>query len=107
MAKKKTDIREMIRKDLIGQLQHAGITGMHYLDLVEDYMSLWNIKNALVADIEERGVSVLYQNGANQHGYKKNDSIGELNKTNGQMLKILNELGIKPVKLEDDEDEEM
>ena len=39
-------------------------------------------------------MSVHYQHGQNQSGYKKNDSIAELNKTSAQMLKILKELGI-------------
>ena len=48
-------------------------------------------------------------NGAmeNKVALKKNDSIAELNKTSAQMLKILNDLGIKPSPLDngDDDDE--
>ena len=44
-----------------------------------------------------------------QSGYKKNESIAELNKTNAQMLKILSELGLKarPMDPDLDLDEEM
>ena len=84
-----------IKKDLIDQLERNGIFGKHYLDLVNDYMSLWDIKNELIKDIKVRGVSIKWNNGGGQGGYKKNDSISELNKTNAQMLKILNELGLK------------
>ena len=44
-----------------------------------------------------------------QSGYKKNDSIAELNKTNAQMLKILSELGLKAEKQErgEGDDDEM
>ncbi len=84
-----------IKKDLIDQLERNGIFGKHYLDLVNDYMSLWDIKNELIKDIKVRGVSIKWNNGGGQEGYKKNDSISELNKTNAQMLKILNELGLK------------
>lgn len=103
------DKREEIKKDLNDQLDRKGVYGKHYLDLIDDYMSMWDIKNELILDIEERGVSVKYQNGKNQWGYKKNDSIAELTKTNAQMLKILNELGLKASSLEmnDDDDEEM
>lgn len=102
---KKSDIK----KDLIDQLERNGVYGSHYLDLINDYMCLWDIKNKLIRDIKERGVSVKYQNGTNQFGYKKNDSISELNKTNAQMLKILNELGLKASSMEAavDDDEEM
>jgi len=98
-----------IKKDLIDQLEQNGVHGNHYLDLINDYMCLWDIKNQLIRDIKKRGVSVIYQNGPNQSGYKKNDSIAELNKTNGQMLKILNELGLRASNIEpaDDADEEM
>lgn len=103
---KKTDIK----KDLKNQLERNGIFGEHYTDLIEDYMSLWDIKNKLIKDIKERGVTVEWNNGGGQSGSKKNESIGELNKTNAQMLKILNELSLKAVKTklpESDKNEEM
>ena len=88
--------REEIQQDLVDQLDRNGVHGKHFLDLIEDYMSMWDIKNDLIEDIQDKGVQVRYQNGENQFGFKKNDCIPELNKTNGQMLKILSELGIKP-----------
>ena len=113
MAAKKTEIKN----DLIDQLERKGIFGKHYLDLINDYMALWDIKNKLIKDIKDRGVSVKWTNGpinpetgeAAQSGYKKNESISELNKTNAQMLKILNELGLKASSMgpADDPDEEM
>ena len=98
-----------IKKDLVNQLERNGVFGNHYLDLINDYMCLWDIKNQLIQDIKSRGVSVPYQNGPNQSGFKKNDSIGELNKTSGQMLKILNELGLRASDIDppDDFDEEL
>jgi len=111
MIKKTTkkQIREGIKKDLVDQLERKGVYGRHYLDLINDYMSLWDIKNNLIEDIEKRGVSVHWCNGGGQEGYKKNDSIAELNKTSAQMLKILNELGLKASDFEvvDPDDGEM
>ena len=106
MAKPK---KTQIKQDLIDQLERQNIYGQHYLDLISDYMALWDIKNRLIKDIKSRGVSIKYQNGPSQWGYKKNDSIAELNKTNGQMLKILSELGLKakPVEPEPDASMEM
>lgn len=96
-----------IKKDLIDQLERNGVYGSHYLDLINDYMALWEIKNNLIADIKERGVTTKYQNGKNQWGYKKNDSIVELNRTNQQMLKILQDLGLQGSKFEgSDEDDD-
>lgn len=102
-------LREIIHQDLLTQLKDNGTIGAHYTDLVNDYMKLWDIKNNLIVDIEERGVAVVWSNGK-QRGKKKNESIGELNKTNAQMLKLLAELGLKATELEkvsdtdDDED---
>lgn len=105
MARSKTKIK----KDMIDQLDRNGVYGDHYLDLIEDYIALWEIKNKLIKDIKERGVSVKYQNGKNQWGYKKNDSISELNKTSAQMLRLLSDLGLKAINMDmdDDDDEEM
>lgn len=100
--------RNEIKKDLLDQLERNGVFGKYYIDLVNDYMALWDIKNKLIKDIRERGVSVHWSNGGGQEGHKKNESIAELNKTNAQMLRILNELGLKATKTEvTDDDEEM
>jgi len=101
------DRRQSIKKDLLKQLNDNGVRGGHYVDLIEDYMSMWDIKNQLIENIKEKGVSIRYQNGENQYGFKKNDSISELNRTNRQMLTILNDLGLKAadIKVVDDDDE--
>lgn len=106
---RKPSRKTQIKTDLIDQLERNGVHGSHYLDLINDYMSMWDIKNKLIKDVKTRGVTTKYQNGENQWGYKKNDSIAELNKTNAQMLKILNELGLRATDFEmnDDDDEEM
>lgn len=95
-----------IQEDLLNQLKENETHGKHYEDLVSDYMALWDIKNRLIEDIRINGVAIEWNNGK-QAGKKKNDSISELNKTNGQMLKILSELGLKPSPKELDDDDEM
>ncbi|MHB9925400.1 RNA polymerase subunit sigma-70 [Clostridium botulinum] len=101
------ELAKDIKEDLLKQLKENATHGKHYEDLVSDYMALWDIKNRLIADIKERGVSVEWNNGK-QVGRKKNDSIPELNKTSAQMLKILAELGLKPSPKENsDNDDEM
>ena len=103
--------REDIASDLLDQLERNGVYGNHYTDLVDDYMALWDVKNKLINDIREKGVSVKYQNGENQWGYKKNDSVRELTNVNNQMLRLLDSLGLKASKFEsdseDDGDDEM
>ncbi len=100
--------RNKIRNELRQQLKDMGVVGLYFYDLVEDYMELWTIKNSLIADVKARGVSVKYNNGGGQSGYKKNESIGELHKTNTQMLKILSqlEINVRDLPVDEDEDEE-
>ena len=105
---KKTKAYRVLKQSLLDQLKENGNEKDFFIDLVEDYMRLWVIKNQLNDDIEERGVVTTYKNGANQFGTKRNDSIADLLKVNAQMLKILTQLEIKAIPTEgikDDDDE--
>lgn len=57
-----------------------------------DYGDLWRVKELLLQDIHERGVSIVQPSGV----VKKNDSVGEMVRVNAQMLKILQFLKIEP-----------
>ena len=107
MASDKKETKyQIIKNSLVIQLEERGVIAAYAFDLIDDYMKLWGFKNKCVTDINQRGVSVRYQNGENQFGYKKNDSIDQLLKINGQMIKILDTLEIKLDEelVEDDED---
>lgn len=93
---KKTLKRDEIRQDLLDQLERNGTVGKHYIDMIEDYMTLWDIKNGLEDDIKERGAAVPYVTMNGTVNIKKNESVGELIKVNAQMLKIMDALGVKP-----------
>lgn len=84
-----------IKKDLLDQLEANGTFGKFFEDMIEDYMAMYVTKTLLVEDIQKRGTIVLYNNGGGQTGYKKNEAVDMFNKTNGQMLKLLSELGLK------------
>lgn len=99
-------LREKIQQDLLDQLERNGTVGTYYTDMITDYMKLWDTKNGLVADIEARGVTVENVTNAGTN-IKRNDSVGELLKTNAQMLKLLDSLGIRPAQTDGDEDAEM
>lgn len=104
--KNREDIRENIRAGLMDQLQERNVLEPHFTDLVNDYVSMWDVKCELIYDIETKGVSIRYQNGQNQYGHKRNDSVAELNRVNGQMLTILRELGLKAeAKVADDDND--
>jgi len=106
MARKKAINAKSLRESLLNQLKVMGADTPQFQDLVNDYVSFYGIKNNLIADIEERGVSIEWRNGDKQGGFKKNDSIAELVKVNAQMLKILQQLHIETVDgdVEDDDD---
>ena len=76
--------------------------GANARDLVDQYMELWCISQKLQADIDERGVSVYWSNGPSQHGYRKNDSVGEKLKVLNQMVMIARELDSYHVPAEGD-----
>lgn len=100
-------LRNEIESAIVKQLREKQVYQFaHYRDLVDDYMKFWDFKNMLQKDIEERGVSILWQNSETQKGYKKNDSISELLKVNTQMLKILYDLGVRASDLEVVEEED-
>lgn len=106
LDKARQRLRNAMKKDLLKQLSDNKIKGRHYADLVDDYLTLFDIKNMLIDDIELHGVSKEYKNGENQYGYKKNDSITELTRVNNQMLKILADLGLKAADIEIQEEYE-
>ena len=95
-----------IKNDLMKQLKQRGMDKqMQYVSLIEDYMSLWQVKNMLIQDIDERGVTIDYDNGGGQKGKKRNESVGELAKITSQMLKILSELGLRGADIPSEEEE--
>ena len=104
---KNTKLYREIMQDLLDQLDRNGTVGKYYTDLVDDYMRLWNTKNLLLTDIETRGVTVEYNNGGGQSGVKKNESVDQVLKVNGQMLKLLDSLGIEPSQTDGEDDDEM
>ncbi|MDA1631797.1 hypothetical protein PDK11_02865 [Bacillus cereus] len=87
---KRETMRKRIEKDLTNQLKAKKIVGNHYTDLIQDYLSLWDLKCILVDDIEETGIKV-----SGMHGPKSNPSINDLHKTNDRMIKILDALGLE------------
>lgn len=100
-------IRMRIRRDLLEQLKRNEIAGSHYVDLVEDYLALWDLKENLIKEIRKHGAMIKWNNGK-QSGIKKNDAVTELPKVNKQMLSLLKELGLSVAdNLGDDEDEEL
>ncbi len=95
-SRKKISRRD-IEEALMAQINPSGVSEQkHFLDLINDYMAMWSIKENLIADIKERGAVVPYTSNSGNVNMKKNDSIDQLLKVNAQMLKILSDLGLHP-----------
>lgn len=98
------EYRGKIQKDLLDQLELNGSHGQQYTDLVEKYMTMWDMAEALKADFEEHGVKMF-----SNTGLKLNPSVPEFSRVNNQMLRLLSELGLKPspkeVVIVDDEED--
>lgn len=102
--------RSEIKKDMLDQLERNGVYGCQFTDLVDDYMSMWDIKNKLLKDIRKRKIDIKWDNGGGQSGVKKNDSLTHLYKINAEMSSIRKELGLQPAKnkaVADEDDLEM
>ena len=94
-----------IKASLVDQLVRSGNDTAYFMDLVEDYIKMYIIKELANADLLENGVTVEWRNSETQYGRKKNDSVDQILKTNLQMIKLLDMLGIKPEDgIEDDEE---
>lgn len=103
----KTNKREKIKNSLLAQLKSLGASLEHYEDLINDYMGLWDIKEALTNDIQTRGVTYKDYSSVGVEMQKNNPSTKELVMVNKQMLSLLKELGLSTDKVCDTEDDEL
>lgn len=97
--------RKEVEGSLFAQINPTGASEQkHFLNLINDYMAMWDVKEQLIEDIRGRGAVVPYTSNSGAVNMKKNDSIDQLLKVNAQMLKILSDLGLRPL-IEGAEDE--
>jgi len=70
--------RRLIEESLLEQLEMKGADMDHFVDLVRDYMSLWDVKNDLLEDIKKRGVMYKDFSSVGIEMMKNNPSVREL-----------------------------
>lgn len=90
------NLRDRIKKGLLNQLSANGINAYHYTDMINNYLTMWDMARALEADFRIEGVKIFSNTGS-----KINPSVPEYARTNNQMLRLLSEFGLKPVKIEE------
>lgn len=83
-----------IKESLLKQLEAQGASVDHFIDLINDYLSLWTVKNDLNKDIKKRGVMFVDNSSVGIKMQKNNPSVKELVMVNRQMLAILKDLDI-------------
>lgn len=88
--------RNGIERDLVKKAQENGMTDKFYLSLINDYMTMWDAQRMLEADIAEKGAKIIYISNNGTKNEKRNESIDQFAKVNAQMLKLLDQLKIKP-----------
>ena len=104
MAQRMTQTK--VKESLLEQLRLQNKTGKFYEDMVNDYMTYWNLKKELIKDIKDKGIRYKSINGNGIETEKPNESIQNLQKTTVTMLKILNDLNLREPMIEgDDEDD--
>lgn len=104
---RKSKTYKIIKQSLMDQLERMGNDTPHNIDLINDYMKMYIVKEVAYMDIQERGSTIEWQNSATQKGVKRNESVDIMLKTNQQMLKLLGELGIQAQTGADLDDEEL
>ena len=99
---KKADIRQ----DLMEQLEAKGMTSKFYIDLVNDYIKYYELKESLQKDIKKKGLRYEVVSGNGFSSEKPNESVQNLMKVTATMLKILQDLDLqKPIAIEDSADD--
>lgn len=88
---KKNEIGEDLREQLLSQNKF----GKHFEDMIEDYLYFFELKERLKYDIKLNGIRYPSTGGNGFTTFKANESVERLQKTNGQMLKILQDLELK------------
>jgi len=93
-VKKPSITKATIKLELIKQITLKRADIDPFLSMIDDYASLWSIKNQLMADIRKYGAVITEKNGDTKIRIKNNPSVKELVGVNKQMLSLLKELGL-------------
>lgn len=84
----------MVRKSLEDQLKAKGADIDLFLDQINDYMTMWDLKEKLKEDIAENGLRLMYRTANGSKAEKDNPSVKQIPLINKQMLMLLKQLEI-------------
>ncbi|PGM25448.1 P27 family phage terminase small subunit [Bacillus thuringiensis] len=103
---RKLSKKAQIKQDLLQQLENSDLHGMHYIDLVDDYMTMFDAKNKLAREMKKNGPMIEWQNSESQKGVKANPATKEFRETNKRMTELLKVLGLKESVYEGNDDDD-
>lgn len=93
-VKKRETIRKEVKKSLMEQLKAKGADVEVFTDQVNDYMSMWDLKESLKDDIAENGLRLYYNTSNGGKAEKDNPSVKQITVVNKQMLMLLKQMDI-------------
>lgn len=94
MAEIRAPSKAKIKESLIKQLEVKNANVAHFMDLICDYMVLYDTKKALQKDIKKRGVSYETMSASGFKIIKQNQSVKDLVAVEKQMMAMLKEMGL-------------
>ena len=90
----KKPTKQKIKESLIKQLETKDANVPHFIDLIFDYLELYEVKKALQNDIKKRGVSYKTFSASGYEITKQNQSVKDLVAVEKQMQNMLKEMGL-------------
>ncbi len=91
---KRETVRKRVKKSLVEQLKAKGADVDIFNDQINDYMSMWDLKEDLKNDILENGLRMMYHTANGGKAEKDNPSVKQLPAVNKQMLMLLKQMNI-------------
>ncbi len=96
--------REELRRELVRIVGARWPGSATHIDLVDDYLALWDDKCTLRKDIRRRGRKVTKLDSRGQKQLVNNDSIDQIIKINAQMLSLLKAMDLDPAYMQGEDD---
>lgn len=96
---KRETIRKKVKKSLQEQLKAKGADIELFNDQINDYMSMWDLKERLKDDIEKNGLRLDYTTANGGKAEKDNPSVKQMPLVNKQMLMLLKQMDISTEKV--------
>ena len=88
------EMSDEIKQSLVEQLERRKAATPYFLDLVDRYMTLWDVSMQLEQDIRARGVTYTDKSSVGIDMWKNNPSVSELVKVTTQMTKLLTQMNL-------------